>query len=85
MVRILHFVVFFIITFSSLTSEAESNTTKVDIFQELTSKYLNAYNQSNFSLLANDIINQQQYNAIVSSVEKKNEACLTDFDNTYII
>ena len=53
MVRILHFVVFFIITFSSLTSEAESNTTKVDIFQELTSKYLNAYNQSNFSLLAN--------------------------------
>ena len=49
MVRILHFVVFFIITFSSLTSEAESNTTKVDIFQELTSKYLNAYNQSNFS------------------------------------
>lgn len=83
MVRNLHFVVFFIITFSSLTSEAESNTTKVDIFQELTSKYLNAYNQSNFSLLANDIINQQQYNAIVSSVEKKNEACLTDFDKNF--
>ena len=84
MIRIIHFFFFFIIIIiSSLASEVENNSTKVDMFQELSLKYLNAYNKSNFSLLANDIINQEEYSAIVSSVVKKNEACLTDFDKNF--
>ena len=83
MIRIIHLFFLLIIIFSSTAIEAKNNNKQVDAFQELTTKYINAYNKSNFSLLANDIIDQQEYNAIVSSVLKKNETCLTDFDKNF--
>lgn len=81
--KVLHSILYCILIFSAGRSVAKSNDSSNIEFQKLLNNYIEAYNKSDFSLLDNDVINQQEYNAIISKVLVKNKECLTDFDKNY--